>query len=115
MKLVVSAATDKKAEEIVVLDLQEMGSITDHFIVCHGRGTRQVQAIADSIEKTLKDRKIRPDHIEGYPAGEWVLMDYVDFVVHIFSADKRKYYDLEKLWSNARQVAIESGPQSRPV
>jgi len=92
-----------------------MGSITDHFIVCHGRGARQVQAIADGIEQVLKARKIRPDHIEGYPAGEWVLMDYVDFVVHIFSADKRKYYDLEKLWSSARQVSIASDRRSGPA
>lgn len=100
------AALDKKAEDVQVLDLKELASITDYFVVCHGRSSRQVQAISDQVEETLKKAKVRPDHIEGYASGEWILMDYVDFVVHIFTEDKRGYYDLERLWSDAPRLAI---------
>ena len=102
----VDAALDKKAENVTVLDLQELGSITDYFIVCHGRSGRQVQAISDRVEERLREAGIRPGHIEGYAAGEWVLMDYVDFVVHIFIEEKRGFYDLERLWSDAPRVKV---------
>jgi ribosome-associated protein len=104
--LAVEAALEKKAERPVVLDLREIGSITDYFIVCHGRSTRQVQAIADRIEEVLKSAGIAPNHIEGYDAAEWILMDFVDFVAHIFLEDTRNYYSLEKLWSDAPRLEI---------
>lgn len=97
----VAAALDKKAEGVTILDLTALGSITDYFMVCHGRSARQVQAIADSIEARLKQDGVRPGHLEGYDSGEWILMDYVDFVIHVFSDEKRRFYDLEKLWSDA--------------
>lgn len=111
LALVVEAALDKKAEDVAVLDLTDYGSITDFFIVCHGRSSRQVQAIADRVEEKLKEAKVRPGHIEGYHAGEWILMDYVDFVVHIFTGERRGYYDLERLWSDAPRLKDFSKPR----
>ena len=102
--LAVEAAHEKKAERPVILDLRELGSITDYFIVCHGRSARQVQAIADRIEEVLKEAGVPPNHIEGYDAAEWILMDFVDFVVHIFQEETRNYYSLEKLWSDAPRL-----------
>ena len=94
----IEAALDKKALEAVVLELGEMCSFTDYFLVCTGTSTRHNQSIADNIEATLKRQNVRPLHIEGYSEGEWILIDYVDFVVHIFSARSREFYDLERLW-----------------
>jgi len=102
----VDAALDRKAEGLTVLDLTSLGSITDYFILCHGRSSRQVQAIADRIEEKLKEAGTRPGHIEGYATGEWVLMDYVDFVVHVFSEERRNYYDLDRLWSDAPRLPV---------
>lgn len=106
----VGAALDKKAEDVEVLDLTTLGSITDYFIVCSGRSTRQTQAIADAIQGLLRAEKVRPGHIEGYDTGDWILMDYVDFVVHVFTDEKRGYYQLEKLWSDAPRVKLPSRP-----
>jgi ribosome-associated protein len=106
--LAVGAALDKKAEDVQVLDLTTLGSITDYFIVCSGRSARQTQAIADAVEERLREEKVRPGHIEGYAAGEWILMDYVDFVLHIFTDEKRGYYQLEKLWSDAPRLPLPS-------
>jgi ribosome-associated protein len=111
LTVVVEAALDKKAEDVTVLDLTEFGSITDYFIVCHGRSARQVQAIADQVGAKLKAAGVRPGHIEGYKAGEWILMDYVDFVVHIFTGEKRDYYDLERLWSDAPRLGDFARPR----
>ena len=108
VSLVVDAALDKKAEDVQVLDLTTLGSITDYFIVCSSRSTRQTQAIADSIQERLREQKVRPGHIEGYTAGEWILMDYMDFVVHVFTDEKRGYYQLEKLWSDAPRLDVSS-------
>jgi ribosome-associated protein len=94
----IEAALDKKALDSVVLDLGELCSFTDYFLVCTGTSTRHNQSIADNVEETLKRHGVRPLHIEGYNEGEWILMDYVDFVVHIFSARAREFYDLERLW-----------------
>jgi ribosome-associated protein len=107
---VVSAALDRKAEDPAVLDLRGYGSITDYFVICHGRSTRQVQAIADRVEEILKREGFRPAHIEGYAGGEWVLLDYVDFVLHVFVADRRAYYDLERLWSEAPRLEVPPVP-----
>lgn len=104
------AALDKKAERLAILDLTEMGSITDYFLVCQGRSERQVQAISDEIEIRLKSQACRPGHVEGYKAGEWILLDYLDFVVHIFTEERRRFYDLEKLWSDAPRIRPPSGP-----
>ena len=94
----IEAALDKKAQDAVVIELGEICSFTDYFLICTGTSTRHNQSIADSIEETLKRQGVRPLHIEGHSEGEWILLDYVDFVVHIFSARSREFYDLERLW-----------------
>lgn len=94
----IEAALDKKAQEAVVLELGEICSFTDYFLICTGTSTRHNQTIADHISETLKKQGVRPLHIEGHAEGEWILLDYVDFVVHIFSTRAREFYDLERLW-----------------
>lgn len=94
----IEAALDKKALDAVVLELGEICSFTDYFLICTGTSTRHNQSIADNVEETLKRQGVRPLHIEGHYEGEWILLDYVDFVVHIFSARSREFYDLERLW-----------------
>jgi ribosome-associated protein len=80
------------------------GAFTDYFVLCSGTNPRQVQAIADEVELRLKKAGLRPTHVEGYTQAEWVLIDYVDFVVHVFSEKARKFYDLERLWKSARRL-----------
>jgi ribosome-associated protein len=94
----IEAALDKKAQDAVVIELGEICSFTDYFLICTGTSTRHNQTIAEHIEETLKRQGVRPLHIEGHTEGEWILLDYVDFVVHIFSARAREFYDLERLW-----------------
>jgi ribosome-associated protein len=98
---------DKKALDIVVLDLRGWRASPTTFIVTGG-SHRQLVTIADEIEEKLKAAKRRPSHIEGYPRGDWILMDYVDFVVHIFTPTSRAYYDLERLWGDAKRLAVAS-------
>ncbi|MGE0359173.1 MAG: ribosome silencing factor [Vicinamibacterales bacterium] len=102
----VEAAREKKAEDVLALDLREADAFTDYFVVCTGQNRRQVQAIADAVEQKLKAKKLRPSHVEGYERGEWVLLDYFDFVVHVFAPNARMFYGLERLWGNARAVAL---------
>ena len=94
----VEAALDKRAQDTVVLDLTGICSFTDNFIICTGTSTRHNQTIADNVEEKLKKQGVRPLHVEGYSEGDWILMDFVDFVVHVFSARAREFYDLERLW-----------------
>src|SRR5262249_1075088 len=105
----VAACEEKKAEEISVLRMEKSSSaFTDYMLICHGTNPRQVQAIADEVELRLKrDSGTYPNQIEGYNQAEWILMDYVDFVLHIFSAAARRFYDLERLWRNANRVMLE--------
>jgi ribosome-associated protein len=101
----ISACREKKAEEITILELEEgSGAFTDYFVVCSGTNPRQIQAISDEVEERLERNGMRANHIEGYKRAEWVLLDYVDFVVHIFSEKARKYYDLERLWKSAKRM-----------
>jgi ribosome-associated protein len=104
----VDAARDKKATDIVVLDLRKTGAFTDYFLICTGANPRQVHAIADAIEAALKAKHVRPSHIEGYQRAEWVLVDYFDFVVHVFSPSARAFYGLERLWGNATRVELSA-------
>ena len=112
---VISACQEKRAEEITVLELEKAaGAFTDYFVVCSGTNPRQIQAIADEVEERLRRAHLRPAHVEGYKKAEWVLLDYVDFVVHVFSEKARKYYDLERLWKSAKRVgAVASGRRKR--
>lgn len=101
----VRACQSKKAENISVLQLDAQASgFTDYFVLCSGGNPRQVQAIADEIDQKLSAHGVQPKHTEGYSQADWVLMDYVDFVVHIFSESARKFYDLERLWKTATRV-----------
>jgi len=102
---VIQACLEKKAEEISILEMEKgSGAFTDYFVLCSGTNPRQVQAIADEVELRLKAAGIRPNNIEGYRQAEWVLIDYVDFVVHVFSEKARKFYDLERLWKTAKRL-----------
>lgn len=101
----IQACLEKKAEELSILEMEKgSGAFTDYFVLCSGTNPRQVQAIADEVEMRLKKAGIRPNNIEGYNQAEWVLIDYVDFVVHVFSEKARKFYDLERLWKSAKRL-----------
>jgi ribosome-associated protein len=104
----VRAAESKKANDIKVLDLRGVTSFTDFFIICTGNNPRQVQAISDEIGLRLKERGELPTSLEGYAQADWILSDYGDFLVHIFSPKARAFYDLERLWRNAKDVPIRT-------
>jgi ribosome-associated protein len=91
----------KKGYNVKILDLRKLTSITDYFVICSGDSDTQVKAIADEIDKKLRDESIKPWHIEGYQALNWVLIDFIDVVVHIFKKETRNFYNLEKLWGDA--------------
>jgi ribosome-associated protein len=105
----VRAALDKKATDVVVLDLRRTPAFTDFFVLCSGQNPRQVKAIADAVEETMKAAKVRPAHIEGYDRAEWVLMDYFTFIVHVFSPQTRAFYSLERLWGDAERIEVQDG------
>ena len=100
----IEAAQDKKATGVVVLDLKKAGAFTDYFVICSAANPRQVQAIADSIEQALKAQQQRPSLVEGYARAEWILLDYFDFVVHVFSKHARDFYGLDRLWGSATRI-----------
>jgi len=100
----VQAAEAKKAENVRILDLQGLTSFTDYLVLCTGTNPRQVQAIADEVELQLKNAGERPKSVEGYNNAEWILLDYGDYVVNVFSAQARAYYDLDRLWQDAAEV-----------
>src|SRR6478752_6688717 len=102
----VKAIEGKKGEDVVILEMDKSsGAFTDYFVVCSGTNPRQIQAIADDVEKQMAEAGQRPNSVEGYSQAEWVLLDYVDFVLHIFSERARKFYDLERLWKSARKLS----------
>jgi ribosome-associated protein len=101
LKVALRAAQAKKATAVTILDLRKTGAFTDYFLTCTGGNPRQVQAIADAVEQALKDQRVRPTHVEGYERAEWILLDYFDFIVHVFSPQARQFYGLERLWGNA--------------
>lgn len=104
----VQACEEKKGEEISILEMDKNSSaFTDYFVICTGKNPRQIQAIADEVELSLKKTGVRANQVEGYNQADWVLIDYVDFVVHVFSEASRKFYDLERLWKSARKVTVE--------
>jgi ribosome-associated protein len=106
VKISVEASRMKKAEDIVVLDLTGISSFTDFFIIMHGNSSRQNVAIFDGIEEDLKERSVRPLSVEGRENAEWILMDYGEFIVHIFSPKAREYYSLEKLWGDGVKIPL---------
>jgi ribosome-associated protein len=100
----IAAAQDKKAEDLTVLDLRKADGFTDFFVICSGTNPRQIRAIADGVMAALGTDGNKPAHIEGYDRGEWILLDYFDFVVHVFAPETRMFYGLERLWGNAERV-----------
>jgi ribosome-associated protein len=104
----VRAARAKKAEDVVVLDLRPATDFTDFFVLLSGTNQRQLVAIADAVRDALREQEgWRPTHVEGYPRQEWILLDYSDFVVHVFTPPTRSFYDLERLWGDATRVEVE--------
>ena len=106
LEVAARSALSKKAEDLVVLDLRRAASFTDYFLLASGTSQRQILAIADAVLEALRGEGYRPDHMEGYPRQEWILLDYSAFVIHIFSPRMRNFYDLERLWGGATRVEI---------
>ena len=106
IRLAVDAAREKKALDLQVLDLRSVDGFTDFFVICSGKNVRQVQAIAEAIEEALRKEQARPAHVEGFHRAEWVLLDYFDFVVHVFTPDTRAFYGLERLWGSAEILEV---------
>ena len=108
----VRAADDKKAVDLVVLDLRKAAGFTDYFLICSGTNPRQIRAIADAVIDVLAAQGVKPAHVEGYDRSEWILLDYFDFIVHIFASETRLFYGLERLWGNAERIEVHE--QLRP-
>jgi ribosome-associated protein len=105
-KAISELALEKKAEEVVIIDLEGVAEFTDYFVIATGNSDTHIKSLTDHIEKALSEHKVKVWHKEGYENLKWVLMDYVDVVVHIFDAKTREYYDLETLWSDAEQILV---------
>lgn len=106
----VAAAQDTKAEDVRVRHLEPVTDFADYFVICSGSNERQVQAIADAVERRLREEGVRPLHVEGYTAAQWVLLDYGDFLIHALLDDRRAYYGLERLWRDAPEVTADFRP-----
>lgn len=100
----VAAAEDKKAMDLIVLDLRKADGFTDYFVLASGSNARQVRAIADSVMAALASDGVKPAHVEGYDRSEWILIDYFDFIVHVFAPETRLFYGLERLWGSADRI-----------
>jgi ribosome-associated protein len=113
--MAVQACLEKKAQDITILRLDAQASgFTDYFVICSGANPRQVEAIADEVDEKLSKAGFEPSHMEGKRQSEWVLLDYVDFVVHVFSESARKFYDLERLWKTATKLQLEDLEKPEP-
>ena len=115
VEMAIAACEEKKADELKILELDKAsGGFTDYFVICSGGNPKQIQAISDEVEQRLGKAGLRPTHVEGYRQAEWVLLDYVDFVVHVFSQKARHFYNLERLWKSAKHLALsELRPPAR--
>jgi len=102
----VRAAEDKKAVDLAVLDLRKAAGFTDYFVIASGTNPRQVRAIADSVMESLSADGVKPAHVEGYDRAEWILLDFFDFIVHVFAPETRMFYGLERLWGSAERVEL---------
>ncbi|MGO8818685.1 MAG: ribosome silencing factor [Terriglobia bacterium] len=105
----IQAAQDRKALDMRVLNMDAVCSFTSHFLICSGTSTRHAQAICDGIVESLKKSGCAPTHVEGYSQAEWILVDYLNFIVHIFVERAREFYDLERLWKNAPRITVNEG------
>jgi len=104
VKMAVTAAAEKNAEEIVILDVREICTFAKTLVICQGRSSRQVKTITTAIRDSLRENGCRPHHLEGEREGEWILMDYLDFVIHVFVEERRQFYALEHLWGDAPRL-----------
>ena len=100
------AALGKKATDVVILDLRKVTEFTDYFVLASAANQRQILAVADAVMEAMREQGLRPAHIEGYPKQEWILLDYSDFVVHVFTPRMRAFYDLERLWGGASRIEV---------
>jgi len=107
--LAIGAAEDKKAVDLIVLDLRKAAGFTDFFVIASGTNPRQVRAIADAVMDSLAADGAKPAHVEGYDRSEWILIDYFDFIVHVFAPETRVFYGLERLWGNAERIEVAAG------
>ena len=112
----VRTLASRKAEDLAVLDLRGITSLTDWFVICHGTSDRQVRSLADEVLETVKKETGLPARVEGYLEADWILLDYGDFIVHVFSERARRYYDLEHLWGDAPRLdAAEVAGEDEPA
>lgn len=112
-ELVIDALEEKKAEDIIILDISEISVLADYFVIADGNNRNQVQAMADSVEEALGRAGYEPKQIEGYQTANWILMDYKDVIIHVFSKEDRGFYDLERIWRDGKPVTIEEIRQER--
>jgi len=115
LTIALKAVDDKKAADIVILDISGVATFANYFLICSGDSSRQIHAIVDEVEQKLEAIGLSPTHVEGYQHGEWVLMDYIDLVVHVFSKGARAYYDLERLWRDGKKLDVEKLLAGSPV
>lgn len=108
LRVGIDAALDKKAVDVIVLDLRKAHAFTDFFVICTGGNTRQVHAIADAVQSALGKRRLKPTLVEGQTRAEWILVDYFDFIFHVFSPATREFYGLERLWGDADRIEISA-------
>jgi ribosome-associated protein len=110
----IAAAQDRKGSDVVVLDLRPAHAFADYFVIVSGQNTRQIKAIADAVQESLGERGSKPAHVEGYDRAGWILLDYFDFIVHVFSPEMRAFYALERLWGSAERIEVpEPAPAAR--
>ncbi|MBE7027312.1 MAG: ribosome silencing factor [Ruminococcaceae bacterium] len=107
LKLIAKCLDDKKGKKIVALEVGQLTSISDYFVIASGGSQTQVKALADNVTDKLAEQGIMPVHIEGYGGGSWILLDYSDIVVHIFTDEMREFYDIERLWTDAKEITLD--------
>lgn len=113
-QIVIDALEDKKAEDITILDISEISVLADYFVIADGNNRNQVQAMADNVEEALGRAGYEPKQIEGYQTANWILMDYKDIIVHVFSKEDRGFYDLERIWRDGKPVTKEGAVKKVP-
>jgi len=107
LQIAAEACDDKRAKDVVALEMGDLSMVADYFLICHGNNERQVQAIARGIKETMDEKDIDIDRIEGYEQGRWVLVDVGDVVCHVFHQEERNYYNLERLWGDADRITFK--------
>lgn len=106
LRLVKNTLEDKKANEVTIIDIRELSCMADYFIIASGSNINQVHAMSDFVEEELQKNNMKPSHIEGYRNANWILMDYGDFIIHIFDEESREFYDLERIWKGGKVLDI---------